>query len=295
MGNSASVDKVEIDPTLSEKKIAALLQPLYDANTAKFQRVVAHCVVDGRTTKPKFPPIDLSTVDRVPAEKEDAFRKTHVNLDKLSYDDPDAKARLKRVRDLQYNRWDWACDNLPTYVNMLRVSGHSDEAIQHMFDGTPLCFKSPEAYRELRVALRELSKKIAEEMEWTNVNFVMTGSSVPGFSQNPVKGFADTPSKITSRTKSDVDICVVADGVNRTMTGRLESGMSEPKRCFPTTCSATTQATRFGCKDLASVCKSVAEFTAVWEKKLAGGVQFTFCEDDNPTPPWEVHVDIDNA
>ncbi len=289
MGNKASIT---IDPTQDEENISQKLQEFYIADAAKFQRIVAQVEVACRSTKPKFPgKVVVSDIERVPEAEVEIFKAKHVNMEKLSYDSEEAKNRLKRVRELQYDRWQWACANLTTYVNMLRVCGHSDVKIQAMFDGIPMCFKNPGAYLELRKALKQLGEEIEAEMGWTNVNFVITGSSVPGFSQNPVKGFADTPSKITSATKSDVDICIVGDGVNKTMTDRLEAGMSEPKRCFATTCSATNSATRFGIKDLSIVCKSADKFYAEWSKKLPGGLQFTFSEDDNPTPPWEARID----
>eukprot|EP00171_Calliarthron_tuberculosum_P023768 IDg23768t1 len=75
------------------------------------------------------------------------------------------------------------------------------------------------------------------------------------------------------------------------MTDRLEAGMSEPKRCFATTCSATSSATRFGCKDISAVSQAIHKFYLEWSVRLPGGLQFTFCEDDNPTPPWEARID----
>lgn len=231
----------------------------------------------------------------IPEAELEAFKAKHVNMEKLKWGSPEAEERIKRVRVLQYIRWEWACDNLPVYVNMLRCMGHSGTAIKNMLAGTPMCFKSLEDYRQLRIALRELVADIKEEMGWTNVNFVLSGSSVPGFSQNPLKGFADTPSKITSTKKSDVDISIVGDGINQTMTQRLEAGMAEPKRCFATTCSATTQATRLGCWDMESACKSAFKFKEKWELKLTADLQFTLCEDDNATLPWEARIDIDNV
>lgn len=289
MGNSPSV---VIDPKCNEEKIAQDLLAFYLEDSAKFQRVVATVEVAGRSKKPKFPSNTIvADIPPVPAAEVAAFKAKHVNLEKMSYSDPEAKDRLKNRRNLQYDRWDWACANMGTYINMMRVCGHSDEKIQAMIDGTPMCFATPEDYRVLRAALKKLGDDIEAEMGWTNVNFVITGSSVPGFSQNPIKGFASTPSKITNATKSDVDISIVGDGINTTMTDRLEAGLPEPKRCFATTCSATTDATRFGCKDISAVCKAAHNFYVEWSERLPGGLQFTFCEDDNPTPPWEARID----
>lgn len=288
MGNTSSVT---IDPAAPAATTAEALLPYYMADSAKFQRIMAQIEVAGRSTKPKFPTkTNLAGIKHVPEAEQEAFKAAHISMTKLKYHDPEAARRMKKVRDLQYERWQWACDNTEAYVNMLRLSGFSDERIQAMYDGTPLCFESPEAYREIRVALKQLGKDIEKEMGWTNVNFIITGSSVPGFSQNPLKGHSELPSKITSTSKSDVDVCVSADGINQTMAQLSEAGSSEPKACFATTCSATTSATRFGCKDISVVCKAAAKFHTEWNEKLPGGLQFTFSEDDNPTPPWEARI-----
>lgn len=291
--NMGNMPSVTISPGKDEDALKQELLAYYMADSAKFQRVVAQVEVAGRSTKPKFPgKLNVADVPRVPDTELEAFKKEHINMSKLSYSSPEAAIRMKRVRELQYDRWQWACNNMETYINMLRACGHSDVKIQAMLDGTPMCFESPEAYRKLRVALKKLSDDVEKEMGWTNVNFVITGSSVPGFSQNPIKGFADTPSKITSATKSDVDVCIVGDGIAKFMTDCLESGQPEPKRCFATTCSATTSATRFGCKDLGVICKAVDKFHREWTEILPGGLQLTFCEDDNSTPPWEARISI---
>ena len=82
----------------------------------------------------------------------------------------------------------------------------------------------------------------------------------------------ELPSKITDATKSDVDICIVADGVNITVAQRHANDVdnasssdgsvaaavvrAEPTKSFVTTCSQFTSAIRFGCKDLSQFCKA---------------------------------------
>merc|ERR1712037_377059 len=131
---------------------------------------------------------------------------------------------------------------------------------------------------------------IEAAMGWSSVGFVFTGSSVPGFSQNPLKGKHHLPTKITSTTKSDVDISIKADGVERFITECTEKDVKF--RGYPTTCSKTTGAMRYGFKDLASVCAEVVDFHKEWAEKLAGGLQLTFSEDSNDIPPWEARIPI---
>mmetsp|Transcript_4631 Transcript_4631/g.7572 ORF Transcript_4631/g.7572 Transcript_4631/m.7572 type:complete len:182 (-) Transcript_4631:226-771(-) len=178
---------------------------------------------------------------------------------------------------------------------MLRVCGHSDGNIQAMLRGRPLCFTNDALFDELRSALGKLAQDLENELSWRNVNFVFTGSSVPGFSQNPLKGFKDTASKITSTTKSDVDICVLADGVNDWVISQRAKDLPEPKRSYPTTCSRTVCGMRFGVKDLSSVSATVKAFHDEWSTKLQGGLQLTFCEDSLDIPPWEARINTTSA
>ena len=72
----------------------------------------------------------------------------------------------------------------------------------------------------LRAALGELEAEIEAEEDWSHVQFVHTGSSVPGFSPNPRKGHRNLPSNITNPSKSDVGVCIAAS-VSTTPSPRL--------------------------------------------------------------------------
>lgn len=250
---------------------------------------------EARPTRPLFPAFsDVGDIPPIPPGELAAFKEKHVNSTKVK-DSAEKKDRRARCLELQYARWEWACDNFETYVNMLRSCGHADEKISAMLAGTPMCFADPEAYRALRVALKALAGELENEMGWRDVAFVITGSSVPGFSQNPIKGFEYTPSKVTSVDSSDVDISVVAHGVEATMDLVDREGRGEPPKRFETTISATEYATRFGIKDLSVLSKCVDEFYKDWSQRLPGGLQLTFAERVNPIPPWEAHVDISDV
>ena len=230
----------------------------------------------------------VADVAPVPDEEKEAFKAKHVSTAYLHGDDDETKERYKNAKAIQYTRWKWAAANVSTYVNVLRAAGHSDEKIQGVFDGRPLCWADAAAWDAFRFALGELKGKVEEEKGWAPVNFVFTGSSVPGFSQNPCKGHRDLPSKITDPAKSDarrnsaehlmqrkrcvaqlrpgcslslhcsaipqqVDICVIGDGVNECFQALQEAAKEKAEgalrvRQYPSTTGAFTKGMRFGVK-----------------------------------------------
>lgn len=277
------------------EETASKLLPLYLNDPERFERIVARIRTRGRSSRPRFPEVLLENITPVPKDEVDEFKKQHVDMSYIHWGEPGADERAKDVRNLQYARWNWACDYIDIYLNVLRVCGFDDTRIQNMLDGTPLCFKNPDVYAELRAALKKLTADIEKEKGWTGVGYVITGSSVAGFSQNPLKGVADRPTRITDEDSSDVDICIVGDGINRWMMDRMDKGEDEPAFLFPTTCSPTSSATRFGCRDLSKLSSVIGEFHKIWSQKLSGGLQLTFAEDDAPTPPWEARINISNV
>lgn len=67
----------------------------------------------------------------------------------------------------------------------------------------------------------------------------ITGSSVPGFSQNTLKGMRERPTRITFQTESYVDVVIFGDGANRSMLQRMADGNKGPRNWFPTTWKPT--------------------------------------------------------
>mmetsp|Transcript_299 Transcript_299/g.390 ORF Transcript_299/g.390 Transcript_299/m.390 type:complete len:328 (-) Transcript_299:86-1069(-) len=242
-------------------------------------------------------PLKVEDVPAIPEAEQEAFAAEHLDKTYLKYGSPEALERtgggVQQVRDLQYKRWDWAKDNLPTYVNMLRVAGHSDEAIQAMLDGRPLCLPDDAMFTEFKESLKGLKAIIEDNTELTNVGFVFTGSSVPGYSQNPMKGKAFKPSKITSASgESDVDLSIKASGVDALMDELATKGVT--LRSFPTTCSKRTGGIRHGVKgDLGElISEELGAWWRKWDEKLPGGLQLTFCEEGLKIPPWEARINI---
>jgi len=233
------------------------------------------------------------------ADKE-AFMKKYISKECKDYGSDFAKSlkdNNSKVREIQYSRWRWAQANMDIYINTLRVSGFSDKQIQDMLNGCPLCFHSPAAYKEFSAACAELCHELeTADVPVCNLRMVATGSSVVGFSQNPLKGITNQASKITCPQSSDVDICLVADGI----TDWIKSLKLTTKqhRMYPSTSSPNLSVTRIGLRP--STFKEVmpqqlSDFYKLWGKKLPGGLQITFQESGNDLPPWEIHMPLANV
>lgn len=286
-----------VSQTVTEEELVDLLTPVYKADRGKLLRAMTHVQHKNRSTYPLFPKVDVAAIPPIPEADQEAFLAKHVSDQYIKWNSPEGVARrVDNGRNLQFARWNWALANMGTYINVLRLKGYSDDRITQMMEGMPLCMESRENFDELCAALAELAPKVAAEMGWRDVAFVFTGSSVPGFSQNPLKGHASTPSRIVNAATSDVDICIVADGVNRTVARIAVDGSGvEPKRAYPTTVDEVSSGLRYGCWDLRPFCAAAADFHDVWNAKLPAGLQFTFSEDDTAIPPWEAFVDTGNV
>jgi len=198
------------------------------------------------------------------------------------------------VRKIQFNRWRFAQKNPEIVINCLRVKGFTDTQIQDMFDGCPLCFETVAAYKEFSAACSKLVAILEPaDIPFQNIRVIVTGSSVPGFSQNPLKGITNQPSKITDTESSDVDICFVADGITEWINGlNLDAAVH---RKYPSTCAPKLSATRVGFKSKTFaqvVPKEMYDFWKSWDDKLSGGLQITFQDSGADLPPWEIYMPL---
>ena len=138
--------------------------------------------------------------------------------------------------------------------------------------------------------IRELKKKLESSSTLSRIRFAQTGSSVPGFSNNPLKGFRDRPSKITDVHNSDVDVVVIADGVEEFIKIKKSEGLKI--RDYPCVVSKDGKTDiRYGFKDW-SVLAPVKEWIDKWSVKMGGGVQVTLQNGDPIFPPWELPIII---
>jgi hypothetical protein len=238
--------------------------------------------------------VKVKTVAPIKGEAQiQEFKKKYLSNDYLHEGDKDFKDRLDNTIDIQYKRWDWMVSHPDIYVNMLRLSGHSDENIQACLDGRkPICFTNEDIYSEFTLDLKHLKKRLEKESEFKNIRFIQAGSAVAGFSNNPLKGFRDIPSKITDPNKSDVDVVIVAYGV-KAFVDKLRAQQAKLRE-YPSTSARKAPSTfRIGLRDWSNI-PAVAEWMEIWKKKLGGGVQITLQEGDPITPPWEPYISLPN-
>lgn len=235
--------------------------------------------------------IKVKKVPHLNPEDVEEFKKQYISNAYLHEGDAEFKERLDNSKSIMFTRWDWLQQNGATYVNMLRVSNHPDENIQQCLDGKrPLCFTNKVIYKEFIKDLRLLKKSLEAETSLTNVRFVQTGSSVPGFSNNPFKGVRDRPSKITDVSNSDVDVVIVADGV-KDYIAKLKAEGNAIKEYPCTTSRDGGDDMRFAVKGWPCT-PSVKAWMDKWAVKMGGGVQITMQNAEPVLPPWELPIRI---
>ena len=282
--------------TLYEPDLKRKISQLYTEDPNAFDAIVKELKHTTRDSRPLFPKHKkISDIPRVPDSEVQAFVEKHIDNTAITdYGCDEAKARtepITKIRDSQYKRWKWACDNFETYVNMLRLSNHSDDNIQAMVDGRPLCLPTQDLMDDLVKGLQEFKPALEREFGWKSVGFVFTGSSVPGFSQNPLKGRAEHPTKITSVDSSDVDICIMGDGVVEFVEGVRKRDLWT--RGYTTTCTPTLFGMRFGVDWSILETGVIGDFYNAWNERLPAGLQLTFCESGLEIPPWEMPILLD--
>ena len=284
------------------KKLLLRLHDAVNQDTALLDASVAAVKFRKTPSRPQFPlSVNIKEIRPIGFSHLHFFKKRHI--DHTVIPDLEAQSRIgggvQHVRDLQYRRWQWCMEHMPMYINMLRLSGFKDDAIQAMLNGRPLCIPSDGVWEELRYSLAGLVPQLKRDTKWTNIGFVVTGSSVVGFSQNPLKGRADEPTYTMSADKTTVAICVRAQGVTRSI-NRLNRTYPYTSRAIEShvaTGGPTTGGIRYGNipdSMLTSIAASLADWVRDWKDALhPGGLILTLSEDSWEIPPWEARINVE--
>jgi hypothetical protein len=222
--------------------------------------------------QPMFP-VCVASVPQPAAEDDERFGGFREKfMDETQHDEKSAEglARRKDEAEIQAARWAWLRDpaNLRTFVNMLRVAGNSDDAIQAMCDGVPLIFSQSGAelaaalHRRFRGSLAGLKVELERLADSRGLYFVQVDSSVSGYSANALKGARDRPSKVAG-AQPTLRVVVVGGGD----IGAWSSDVAE------------------------AVGAAVAEWAVAMEDLLGVSVQLSFASDPAPKiHPWQATI-----
>lgn len=239
--------------------------------------------------------IDVSKVEALKPEEKEEFKKNYCSDICLHPDNKGYKERLDNAAQIMYERYNWLENNKDKYVNMLRIKGFSDKEIQEALSGRkPFCFKSRNLFDEFCEDLVTLKMNMEKASEFKEVIFFQAGSSVTGFSNNPLKGLEKIPSKITQQANTHYDIVIAATNV-KDYFKKIKSKKPEIKfreySCISNEKGATDK--RYALKNISDLdCKSLEAFHEKWAKKLNVELQITFQDGRPEIPPWELEIPL---
>merc|ERR1712061_369811 len=106
----------------------------------------------------------------------------------------------------------------------LRKAGFEDTDIQLcMRREKPLDFVSMEEYVECKADLMQAAARIEKRTGITHIRFVQQGSSVTGFSTNPLKGERFVPTHLY-HAGSDTDFRLTGEGIEKALEQIIADG-----------------------------------------------------------------------
>mmetsp|Transcript_23716 Transcript_23716/g.36004 ORF Transcript_23716/g.36004 Transcript_23716/m.36004 type:complete len:324 (+) Transcript_23716:102-1073(+) len=262
-----------------EQDTIAFLQNLQERVGAdKFCKAVEKVQSHSTRSGPRFP--ENIVVSKIPSTTDESLQCGN-KVEELFHDN-EWQQGSQQIRDAQFRRWGWCCENIDTYVNMLRKSGHSDESISQMIHaGKPLGIPSDTLFREFKRSLQKLKTRLQKDTGWVEVSFALSGSSVCGFSQNSLARDGDV-----------LTLCIRASGVHLLMS-ELQQCDSNVVLAAPATCTPFVGGLRYYFLQeggLSLVSSYLLSWYNQWSKTLPG-LGLSFSEDSLEIPPWEVPVD----
>jgi hypothetical protein len=238
--------------------------------------------------------VDVCSVPELNPDEIENFKNKYFFSCYIEHDCPEYKLRLANRHEVMFNRWNWMMNNVEIYVNMLRLRNFSNEQIQNCLGmKRPLCFETSSIYDKFCQDLKNLKVTLENETDLKNIRFVQTGSSVIGFSNNPLKGLIDRPSKVTKNPDSDIDIVIVADKV-KIVFGNLKKDNLKIHEYICVCNKEGLTDIRYGIDDLEKISKGLLEWVRNCNKYLKNMIQITFQDGDPIFPFWEIPLPINN-
>ena len=101
------------------------------------------------------------------------------------------------------------------FVNILRINGFEDNCIQEAFNGIkPLTIKTKETFDQFCERIFTLKAELKKIFKIKNLKVAIIGSSLYGFSNNPLKGLKEIPSNIAKYETCDFDFVFIGIGID---------------------------------------------------------------------------------
>jgi hypothetical protein len=137
------------------------------------------------------------------------------NRIKIPKSDENYRDRMENSKEIQWRRWEWMNRNPETYVNLMREQGENDADIQQMLSRQkPLDFDNLVDFEAFKIDVKSLKLQLTEAYELAALRFIQQGSSITGFSTNPVKGDRDVPNYIYNKAEGlDLDFRVYSQNL----------------------------------------------------------------------------------
>lgn len=204
------------------------------------------------------------------------------------------KERYENSIQIVFDRWDWIVNNTEEYVNMLRINGFSDENIQECFEGQrPLTMNDIETFNQFCDRIFTLKNELKKRYKIKNLKVAIIGSSLYGFSNNPLKGDKTIPSNIARSETCDFDFVFIGIGIDELL--KKFSDSEDNIKSFQYVNCNKQKGVRYKVKNLEENMKIVYEWKKEMKNFLNKKIRIYFQEGEGNLAPWEAFIELNNS
>ena len=238
--------------------------------------------------------IDVLAIPNTPIEKQNELKLISKDIF-IKMGDLGFKERYANSSEIVFARWQWILNNMEKYVNILRINGFKDTCIKEAFLGIkPLIIKTKEHFGQFCERIFTLKSELKKSYKIKNLKVAMIGSSLYGFSNNPLKGSKDIPSNIAKCETCDFDFVFIGVGIDEILKN-VKSKNAENVKNFQYVDEYKRIGIRHRIKHLEENMNSVF----VWKKEmnnfLKRKIRIYFQEGEGNLPPWEAIIDKNSS
>lgn len=201
------------------------------------------------------------------------------------------KERYDNASEIVFSRWNWILENNEKFVNILRINGFQDDCIQEAFNGIkPLTIKTKETFDQFCERIFLLKEILMATYKIKELRVAIIGSSLYGFSNNPLKGGKEIPSNIAKIETCDFDFVFIGHGIDEVVKN-IKQKNSEDVKNFQYIDDYKRIGIRYRIKRLEENMNSVFEWKKEMKNFLKRKIKIYFQEGDGNLPPWEAIID----